>query len=164
MKSSIFQNSNNLLCTSVFPSRVYMVVTMKDYTNGSIPRQYCFDTNYLLPTTHGPQKFSKIWVFKINYFHLPRYKITPNRCFLLMRFKNYINFQKKNSVAGGASEASRTGLDRLDACLLSKDRLYIILVEHKKVKSGQPVPEKSDTRPVIKDPRLRLLIIYNCYC
>ena len=32
-------------------------------------------TNYVLPTTSGPQKFSKIRVLKVNYFHLLRKKV-----------------------------------------------------------------------------------------
>ena len=32
----------------------------------------------LLPTTYGPQKFSKIRVLKANYFHLHSKKDIPN--------------------------------------------------------------------------------------
>ena len=42
--------------------------------------------------------------------------------------------------------------------------MYIINVKHKKVRPGLPFPDKADTRPVIKDPRFCLLIIYNWYC
>ena len=49
----------------------------------------------------------------------------------------------------------------LDACLCltSKDRLlYNILVEHKKVRLGVPVPDKSDTRlDNKKNPELGLI-------
>ena len=47
----------------------------------------------------------------------------------------------------------------LDACLTSKDRLYNILVEHKKVRLGVPVSDKSDTRLDIKNPELRLVLL-----
>ena len=57
----------------------------------------------LLPTTFGPQKFSKIRSLKVTYFHFPSKKISQienmikclcNYHFLLIRFKIYVNFQK----------------------------------------------------------------------
>ena len=36
--------------------------TIKKYTNGSIPHQYLFDTNYFKLLTYGSQKISKIRV------------------------------------------------------------------------------------------------------
>ena len=68
-------------CRERLMTRVDMVGTNHDelltqlskaYTNGSIWRQYFFDRNYFqVSTTYGPQKFSKIRVLKVNYFHLP---------------------------------------------------------------------------------------------
>ena len=59
----------------------------------------------LLPTTYGPQKFAKIGVLKVNYFHLPRKKITQNwnhgsifmlQLFFINKIKNLRQFQEKS--------------------------------------------------------------------
>ena len=60
----------------------------------------------VLPTTYGPQKFSKSRVLKVNYFYLPREEITQNwnhgLIFMLVLFsineiKNLRQFSEKQS-------------------------------------------------------------------
>jgi hypothetical protein len=60
---------------------------------------------FLIKTTSGPQKISKIRVLLVNYFHLSRKKYLKLKSwlnldaisvFLLIRLKIYVNFRKKN--------------------------------------------------------------------
>ena len=66
---------------------------MKVSTDGSIPRQYFFDTNYFQLLTYGPQKFSKIRVLKVNYFHPPTHLQMNNEILIVFQCKKWFVYQ-----------------------------------------------------------------------
>ena len=83
--------------------------TMKAYTNGSIPPQYFFDTNYILQTTYVPQKFSKIRFLKSIISIFPQKKIFQSKVWInfhavivfYLQDKKFVSIFKKKSPKMG---------------------------------------------------------------